>query len=211
MRKFGESEEAVSPVVGVMSMLTLTVIMVSIVALSVFSFALPDSVPQAKIVIVEAEGGLPPVEASFQNNTIHLKHKGGDSLNIKNTKIILTGRGRSHTPCADPCPYVPSYPNIGDVRATYTDLTTLLKDDGYKNRNPSILDGSLSAGESLLLSGGDRGDSNDDESSVITVVNGDTNTSNKYAFEDGTTIQVNFIDIPTNQVIATSRITVKQV
>ncbi len=211
MKNFGESETAVSAVIGVVLMVGLTVVMISAVAVSVLAFTLPENAPQVRIVIEEVKGGLPPAETSFQNNAIYLKHKGGDLLDINNTRIIITGIGRSHTPCADPCPYVPPYPNTGDVRVTYTDLTTRLKDNGYKNRNPSILDGEFSAGESLLLSGEDRGNSNDDMSSVITVVNGNTNTSNKYAFDDGTTIQVTFIDISRNHVIAVTSATVKLV
>lgn len=51
MKKFGENEQAVSPVIGTIMMVGFSVIMISAVAVSVFAFTLPESAPQAKIVI----------------------------------------------------------------------------------------------------------------------------------------------------------------
>jgi len=61
-----------------------------------------NPVLEAKIMVVEAKGGLASSGTSFKNNTILLKHKGGDSLDIKNTKVIITGTGQSHRGLAVP-------------------------------------------------------------------------------------------------------------
>lgn len=218
MRKLGESRDAVSSVIGTTLMLGLTVIMISAVALSVFAFSLPKTAPHAKIVVVEAKGGLPSKYGSqgigFDDNTFLLKHKGGDSLRINDTKIIIRGYGQSHRPCnigERGCTYVPSAgPHVGEIIVIYKDVTTLLKDKSYKSNNPSINDGFFSPSESLLLSGEDRGDSNDDDSGVVVFVRGDGNNSNKYAFKNNTVVTITFLDIPSNQIIASTTASIKK-
>jgi FlaG/FlaF family flagellin (archaellin) len=90
MRCFGVDEYAVSPVIGVVAMVGMTVIMVSAVTVSVFSFSIPERAPQARIVVVEAKGDLG--ETALNKSSITLKHKGGDALFENNTRIIITGK-----------------------------------------------------------------------------------------------------------------------
>lgn len=217
MKKFRENKDAVSPVVGAILLVGLTVIMISITAVFVHSFSIPESAPQAKIVVVEAKGGLPSKYGSrgigFDDNTILVKHKGGDSLRTNDTKIIIRGYGQSHRPCTigDECTYVPSAsPYVDETTVVYNDATTLLKDNSYKRDNPSLNNGFFSPGDSLLLSGDDRGDSEDDKSSVVVFVAGDGNTSNKYAFKNDTIVTITFIDIPSNQIIVSTSASVKK-
>ncbi len=191
MRKFGESEEAVSPVIGVTSMLGLTVIMVSIVSLSVFSFALPESAPQAKIMIVEAKGDM---TANLKENVIVLKHKGGDALFENDTKIIITGRG-----CAYYTGTMEASCFLGNMRATYSDLAGenyILEYDG------EIVEGtSWDAGETITLYGSDG---------IHPFGNRHNTVDSKWKLDDGSTVSITIIDITTNQVIAVSRATVKK-
>jgi len=56
MIKFRESEESVASVISVILLLGITVIMVSLIAISLFGFTIPEGAPQAKIVVVEARG-----------------------------------------------------------------------------------------------------------------------------------------------------------
>ncbi len=214
MRKFGGSEEAVSPVIGVVLMVGLTVVMISAIAVSVLAFTLPENAPQAKIVARETEGGLASAGTAFKNNTIQLAHKGGNSLDVKNTKIIITGIGQSHTPCPNPCPYVPAAsPYIGNIRITYFNLTKHGKDSIYYNTHNKLIlqDGFWTAGENLLLSGEDSKSGNDDESSVWVSVDGDGNTSNNYGFKVREKIYITVMDTITDQVISTTFATVKPI
>ncbi len=216
MKKFREREDAGSSVIGVVLLVGLAVVMVSTIALSVFAFGAFEPqppAPQAKIEVVEAKGGLPSfgqAGVSFEKNTIQLKHKGGDSLDIKNTKIIITGRGQSHTPCANPCPYVPPHPNIGNVQVIYLNLTKYGKINKYNTNNPTLQDGFWAAGEYLLLSGADSLNSNDAQSSVWVIVDGNGETSNNYGFKVGERIYITIIDTITNQIISTTSTLVRR-
>ncbi len=194
MKKFGKSEEAVSPVIGVMSMLTLTVIMISIVALSVLSFALPESAPQAKIVIVEARGGMGGDDNLYENKIV-LKHKGGDALFKNDTKIIITGRGCAYTGTMEASCF------LGNMRATYSDLAGENYILGYDGE---IVEGtSWDAGETITLYGSDGIDTDHSDKR--------NNVDYKWKLQAGSTVLVTIIDTPTNQVIAFSQATVKAV
>lgn len=207
------SEEAVSPVIGVVLMVGLTAIMVSTIAISVLAFTPPESAPQANIMVREMEGGLPSdlIEGiTFDNNTIQLAHKGGDPLDITKTKLIIAGIGQSHRVSGG---YVPATsPYTGNVRVVYLNLTKYGKHYKYNTHNNLILqDGFWAAGENLLLSGEDSQNGNDDVSSVWVSVDGDGETSNNYGFKVGENVQITVMDISTNQVIAMTFATVKPI
>lgn len=211
MSRLWECKNAVSSVIGTVLLVGMTVIMVSIIALSVFAIGAfePEIAPDAKIVVMEAKGGLASAGTAFKNNTILLKHKGGDSLNIKNTKVIITGAGQSHRGFGST--YVPAgNPHVGDTQVIYLNLTDHGKDSIYKTHNEYILqDGFWTAGEELLFSGDDGGDANDYESSVWVSVDGDGDTSNNYGFKTGGKIDIIVIDAPTNQIIYTAFAVIK--
>ncbi len=193
MRNFKVDEYAVSPVVGVILMVGMTVIMVSAVAVSVFAFSIPESAPHAKIVVVEARGDM---DDDLHENKIVLKHKGGDALNENNTKIIITGKGCAYTGNMSSC-------LLKDMRATYGDLTG---ENYYHNGTDftlkQIVSGtSWDAGEQIELYGRDGVDL--DYSDTRNTVD------SKWKIDAGSTVSVTIIDTITNQVIATSRLTVK--
>ncbi|VVB85744.1 Uncharacterised protein [uncultured archaeon] len=213
MSEFSGSERAASSVLGVAMLIGLTVIMVSIVALSVssvYGLVSPGIAPQAKIVAIEAKGGLPP-SVAFEDNTIKLKHKGGDSLDMGRTKIIIYGKGRSYRPVFRGG-YVPSYPNIGNLQVLYLNLTKHGKTADYDATNKNLLkDGSWSTGEILSLSGEDSLNSDDIRSSVLVFVDGDGETSNNYGFKAGENVYITLVDTLTNQIISsTSAVTAQE-
>ena len=209
MRKVGGSEPAVSSVFGVALLLALTVLMVSTIALSVFAFEPPEPAPKARIIAEVAKGGLPP-SVTFASNIIKLRHKGGESLDLKRTKIIIYGTGRSYRPVFGDG-YVPPHPNTGNVQVIYLNLTRFGKIPDYKSTNSRLLqDGLWSAGESLQLSGKDSINSRHDMSSVWVVVDGDGETSNNYGFKPGEKISVIVIDTVTDQIISTASATVQK-
>ena len=195
MKKLCKNDGAVSSVIGVIMMVGMTVIMISVVAMSVMGFALPESAPQAKIVVVEAKGDMDDGD-SLHENKIVLKHKGGDALNENNTKIIITGKGCAYTGDMSSC-------LLKDMRATYGDLTG---ENYYHNGTDftlkQIVSGtSWDAGEQIELYGRDGVDL--DYSDMRNTVD------SKWKIDAGSTVSVTIIDIITNQVIATSRVTVK--
>ncbi len=191
MRIFRVDENAVSPVVGVVLMLGMAVIMISAVAISVFAFSLPESTPHAKIVVVEARGDMDDGDGLHENKIV-LKHKGGDALNENNTKIIITGIGCAYTGTMETSCF------LGNMRATYSDLSGenyILAYDG------EIVEGtSWDAGETITLYGSDG---------IHPFDNRHNNADSKWKIDAGSAVSVAIIDTITNQVIATSSVTVK--
>ena len=213
MRQLSECRSAASSVIGVVLLVGMTVIMVSVIALSVFAYGAFEMqpVPEAKIVVMEAKGGLASSGTSFKNNTILLKHKGGDSLDIRNLKIIITGTGQSHRGFGGT--YVPAEsPYTGNVRIIYLNLINSGKDSIYETHNRlTFQDGYWTPGEIFLFSGDDGGDSNDENSSVWVTVDEDGDTSNNYGFKAGGKIFITLIDTVTNQIICTVTANVRPV
>ncbi|MCZ7398901.1 MAG: type IV pilin N-terminal domain-containing protein [Candidatus Methanoperedens sp.] len=191
MKNFKAGEDAVSPVIGVVLMVGMTVIMISAVAVSVFAFSVPESAPHAKIVVVEARGDMDDSDGLHENKIV-LKHKGGDALDENNTKIIITGKGCAYTGTMETSCF------LGNMRATYSDLAGenyILEYDG------EIVEGtSWDAGETITLYGSDG---------IHPFGNRHNNADCKWKIDAGSTVLVTIIDTVTNQVIATSRVTVK--
>jgi FlaG/FlaF family flagellin (archaellin) len=193
MRIFRVDEYAVSPVVGVILMLGMIVIMISAVAVSVFAFSLPDKAPHAKVVIVEARGNIG--YTALNKSVIILKHKGGDALFENDTKIIITGKGYAYASGSDPHLY-----DATDIRVIYKNLAGENYISGFDNE---IVEGtSWDAGETITLYGSDGRD--------LYLPGWHNNVDSRWKLDDGYTVSVTIIDIPTNQVIATSRVTVKR-
>ncbi len=191
-KSLGKNEEAVTPVIGTTLLVGMTVVMVATIAVSVLGFALPENVPHARIVIVEAKGG---INKDLYENVISLKHKGGDSLFENNTKIIITGKGYSYSTGGDPYP-LPAQ----SMRVTYVDLTG---ENYIVSYNGEIVEGTLwDAGETITLYGSDGRD--------LEFTNLRNTVDNKWKLQAGSTISVTILDITTNEVITVSQATVKQ-
>ncbi|MCZ7381352.1 MAG: type IV pilin N-terminal domain-containing protein [Candidatus Methanoperedens sp.] len=76
--KFGKNDEAVSPVIGVILMVAITVILAAVIAAFVFGMGTPTKAPQVQLKIIANSTG------------IQIIHSGGDSLILKDEKLTLT-------------------------------------------------------------------------------------------------------------------------
>jgi flagellin-like protein len=76
--KFGRNDEAVSPVIGVILMVAITVILAAVIAAFVFGMGAPTKAPQVQLKIIANSTGL------------EIIHSGGDSLILKDEKLSLT-------------------------------------------------------------------------------------------------------------------------
>lgn len=85
--KFGKDDEAVSPVIGVILMVAITVILAAVIAAFVFGLGTPKQAPQVSIVISST---------STATSNITLTQRGGESIDLNKVKAIIdqgtTGR-----------------------------------------------------------------------------------------------------------------------
>jgi len=84
--KFIKNEDAVSPVIGVILMVAITVILAAVIAAFVFGMGPPEVAPQASIRGSAATG-------DSDYNIVKLEHQGGDAITFTtaNTKITFEG------------------------------------------------------------------------------------------------------------------------
>lgn len=80
-----KKDDALSPVIGVILMVAITVILAAVIAASVFGMGSPETAPQASIKGSSAELN--------DHNVIKIEHQGGEvvTLSDANTKVILNG------------------------------------------------------------------------------------------------------------------------
>ena len=81
--RFRKNEEAVSPVIGVILMVAITVILAAVIAAFVFGMAPPAKAPSVQLRITATNNGTGTGE-------LKLTHNGGDSLILKDEKITIT-------------------------------------------------------------------------------------------------------------------------
>jgi len=83
--KFRADEKAVSPVIGVILMVAITVILAAIIAAFVFGMAPPEMAPQASV-----RGTVTQVDT---DNVIKLEHQGGDTITMDsaNVRVVVDG------------------------------------------------------------------------------------------------------------------------
>ncbi len=75
--KFGKNDEAVSPVIGVILMVAITVILAAVIAAFVFGMGTPVKAPQVQLKFIANSTG------------ISINHNGGDSLILKDEKLTI--------------------------------------------------------------------------------------------------------------------------
>ena len=82
------NEDAVSPVIGVILMVAITVILAAVIAAFVFGMGPPEQAPQASL---RASAATVTADADF--NGIKLEHQGGDQVVLEDatTKIVVDG------------------------------------------------------------------------------------------------------------------------
>lgn len=219
MKKFVGNNDAVSAMIGAFILVGLMVVMLAAVTILVsqFTFNLPQSAPQANIVVVEAKGGLLPVD--FNENWIILQHKLGYPLNTSRTKIQIKGYGETQDNSGI----------HGDLKGNILVEYTNLEYDGklpsrpdqdhgdyspeyhgYRFHNPDLSDGLWSQDEKLILNGQDSKNPGDD-STVKVYMEGISNTDNNWRFSRGGSITITIMDIPSNQVITSIQTTVSSI
>ncbi|WP_164997764.1 type IV pilin N-terminal domain-containing protein [Methanolobus psychrotolerans] len=193
--------EAMSPVLGAVLMLFLTILLAGITISSVYGGGLVSSLTKAPMALIEVEyveGGVPN-DVSYDKNFLYLVHKGGDPLLADSTRVIISGEGSGYTGVAA---HRGSF-LYGELFISYDDLTINGKDSPYASNNPDILDGVWSAGEKLVLNGHDSPDGNV-PSSVHVAVNGMTNTSDNYGLKEDRWITIKVFDKETQRIISES-------
>ncbi len=75
--KFGKNDEAVSPVIGVILMVAITVILAAVIAAFVFGMGPPTKAPQAQLKITATTASL------------KITHDGGDPLILNDLKLTI--------------------------------------------------------------------------------------------------------------------------
>ena len=78
--KMIKNEDAVSPVIGVILMVAITVILAALIGAFVFQMGPPEMSPQASIQLVDADG-----------TDFTLTHNGGDTISWDETRISIDG------------------------------------------------------------------------------------------------------------------------
>ncbi|MCD4821799.1 MAG: type IV pilin N-terminal domain-containing protein [Methanococcoides sp.] len=93
MFKMNRNEDAVSPVIGVILMVAITVILAAVIAAFVFGMAPPDVAPQASVRASASEA-----TSAGEFAIVMLEHQGGDGivLSSSNTKFLVGGTGVSY-------------------------------------------------------------------------------------------------------------------
>lgn len=86
MKKIKRDEEAVSPVIGVILMVVITVILATIIAVFAFGIGTPAKAPNANLKYAVTNSS---VSAGEYNLTIKVSNIGGDSLVLNNTRITV--------------------------------------------------------------------------------------------------------------------------
>ncbi len=193
--KFNLTDQGVSPVVGTLLMLVITILLIGVTAVSLAG--VPNPLKKGLTADVEIElieGGVPN-EVRYKENFITLAHEGGDPLPLENIRIVIVGQGSSYTGVVAHGGKIVD----GDIRATYLDLGPAGKEPHYVTRNPCIADGYWSAGEVILLNGDDGLGHN---STVTVQVGSITNTSNNFGFKKGTEVTVKIIENPSGRLIS---------
>lgn len=85
MLKMNRNEDAVSPVIGVILMVAITVILAAVIAAFVFGMGAPETAPQASLK------GSPAAEEGV--TVLKLEHQGGDMVTFTeaNTRVTVNG------------------------------------------------------------------------------------------------------------------------
>ncbi len=78
--KYIKTEEAVSPVIGVILMVVITVIIAAIMAVFAFGVGAPEKAPSASIKIISWNTAV---------SNITIQHVGGDALRLADSKIVI--------------------------------------------------------------------------------------------------------------------------
>jgi len=124
--RFRKNEEAVSPVIGVILMVAITVILAAVIAAFVFGMGTPTQAPQASLVISST---------SSSADTVNITHRGGEAIDLLKTKAIVeqgTGRLTIATLNSSTSQFIQVGDEIGIwTSGTQSTILTINKAGGY--------------------------------------------------------------------------------
>lgn len=196
-----EHKDGTSPVIGIVLMVVLTILLAGITVSAVYSddmFVSMKNCPITSVETVYVVGGLPgyPGYVQYADNSISLRHMGGDPLSAQSTRIVLSGKGSAYEGVV---PHGTLH--SGDILISYDDLGFDGKDSDYSSSNQVLSDGVWSVGEELILNGQDGIGSG---STVSVSINAITNTSNNYGLKENDLITIKIFDKETQRIISES-------
>lgn len=106
-------EDAVSPVIGVILMVAITVILAAVIAAFVFGMGPPEQAPQASLRLADVDES---------EDKLTLQHQGGDSIDMSQASIVIS-QG-SNVLKLSPVTTIPDkLYESGDILTVYTHTT----------------------------------------------------------------------------------------
>ncbi len=205
-----EDDNAVTPILGAVLMVFLTFVLAGATVAAVYDDGaverISNSLTKTPTAVIDTEI-IEKYGSSYRDINIKILHKGGDSLTLDSTFIILSGKGTSQIG-------VFGFPGFkkesGDITVKYPNLAYDGKrQEKYIDTNTATLDDGLwSTGEQLILNGEDSS-SGINASTVIVTVNGISSDYDNYGFDTGTTVTIKIFDKTTQRIIAEDTAIVK--
>ena len=200
------NDNAVSPILGSILIVFLTFVMAAAIVTAIYdNGAIENMFTKAPTAVIEIEE-IANYDSSYHDINIKLWHKGGDSLALDSTMIVLSGEGISYIGSVGYGGWFES----GDTNVKYTNLAYGGKRQGkYIDTNSAAFDDGLwSTGEQLILDGEDSS-SGINASTVLVTVNGISSDYDNYGFDTGTTVTIKIFDKNTQHIIAEGTAVVK--
>lgn len=205
-----DNNNATSPVFGAVLIILLTFVLAVATVAAVYNDGAIERINNVFTKTPMAVIGTKIIEkygSSYRDIDIKIWHKGGDSLTLDSTFIILSGKGTSQIG-------VFGFPGFkkkkGDITVKYTNLAYDGKrPEKYMSTNSAVIGDSLwSTGEELILNGEDSS-SGINGSTVQVTVNDILSDYDNYGFDTGTTVTIKIFDKTTQRIIAEGTAIVK--
>ncbi|WP_292468904.1 type IV pilin [Methanolobus sp.] len=135
------NEDAVSPVIGVILMVAITVILAAVIAAFVFGMGPPEQAPQASLRASAADVG--------GDSMIKIEHQGGDNfyLTSSNSKVVVDGETVEFSDLPDDYEFT-----AGSTIYVFNETTdgfTLGVMDNVTTAGAAAIDPATSAGETI--------------------------------------------------------------
>jgi flagellin-like protein len=134
--QFLKEEDAVSPVIGVILMVAITVILAAVIAAFVFGMGPPEQAPQASLRA--------SADSVSDKSVIKVEHQGGGELILKsaNTRVVIDGTPATLLATEDNSTF-----NAGNVMYVIKDNAGKYFVDTYKNASIANINDTASSGD----------------------------------------------------------------